>query len=507
MPTTPPSFSHSALQWLFDHSRETVRFTSALECLGWDQRTMLAPAGHPWRGEQLAALTSLIHGRLQDPARGDRLAELADVKSLSKAESAMVHHWQREHDRAVKIPESLARSLTITATAAETAWETARPDNDWAAVVPHLQELLALKKEEAACLAKDGQPFYDALLDEFEPGETSAALAPLFDELEAGIAPILDAIKGSPRYTDAPKIDGAFPVSAQERLNREVCQALGFSFQAGRLDTSAHPFSCAPGPHDHRITTRYNTSNFLESLYGVLHETGHSLYEIGLPEAYWGTPMGQAISLGIHESQSRLWENLVGRSAGFCRWLEPHITEHLGVELPANHIWQAANRVSPSLIRVEADEVTYCLHVILRFRLETGLMAGDLALSDLPAAWDDGLEALLGVRPDSIANGCMQDMHWFAGAIGYFPTYALGTMYASQFFDAASEALGGLDVMEERFSAGDFQPLLGWLREQIHGQGMQAMPHDLVRQATGAAPSPKSLLQHLNRRYSAVYGL
>ncbi len=504
--STAPS---DAYQWLFDHSRETARFSSALECLAWDQRTMLAPAGHPWRGEQLAALVGLIHTRLKDPGRGERLSLLAEGAGISEAQQAAVYHWQREHNRASKIPDELARALTIAASTAETAWEAARPKNDWAAVVPHLTELLKLKKEEASCLAAEGQSLYDVLLDEFEPGETAAALTPLFDELAAGIRPALDAILGSPNYDPTPPLEGDYPIPGQEAMNRAVCEALGFSFQAGRLDISAHPFSCAPGPKDHRITTRYKTTTFLEALTGTLHETGHSLYEIGLPDEHWGTPLGQAISLGVHESQSRLWENLVGRSLGFCHWLTPLAQQHVAglYSLTPEALWRALNHVTPSLIRVEADEVTYCLHVILRFRLETALMDGSLDLADLPAAWDDGLESLLGIRPDSIANGCMQDMHWFAGAFGYFPTYALGTMYAAQLFAAAAETLGGEPAMEEAFTRGEFAPLLGWLREHVHGHGMRHMPHQLVEQATGSMPSPAPFLDHLKRRYGAVYGV
>ena len=504
-----PVDSASALQWLSDHSRETARFYSALELLAWDQRTMLAPAGHDWRGEQVAALMGLVQCRQQDPARGERLDLLEAADNLSAEEAAAVFHWRREYDRAVKVPPELTRAKVIATTKAEMVWQQARPANAWQVLEPLLEEVVRLKKEEAACLAAPDQLPYDVLLDEFEPGETAARLEPLFDELAAGLRPILDAILGSSRRLCERPLAGAYPVPAQQQLNRSVCEALGFSFESGRLDVSAHPFSCAPGPRDHRITTRHCESNFLESLYGVLHEAGHSLYMIGLPEAHWGTPLGSYISLGVHESQSRLWENMVGRSLGFCRWLAPLAKETLpGLNgLTPDKLWRSVNVVAPSLIRTEADEVTYCLHVILRFRLETALMDGRLEVRDLPEAWDAGMEELLGIRPDCPANGVMQDMHWPAGAIGYFPTYALGTIYAAQFYAAAMADLGGERAMDARMAAGEFSPLLSWLQERVHRHGMRHMPRDLVRQATGQEPSPRFLLEHLTRRHHDVHGI
>ncbi|GAB7079771.1 carboxypeptidase M32 [Megalodesulfovibrio paquesii] len=504
-----PADTASSLQWLFEHSRETARFSTALELLAWDQRTMLAPAGHDWRAEQLAALVALIQARHQDPARGERLAALEATDGLPPEYAAAVFHWRREFDRAVNVPEALSRALIIATTKAEMTWQDARPTSNWAALAPLLEEVIRLKKEQAACLAGPGQTAYDVLLDEFEPGETAARLAPFFDELAAGLRPILDAILGSPRRAEPGSLNGHYPVPAQHELNRLVCEAVGFSFDAGRLDISAHPFSCAPGPRDHRITTRHCETNFLESLYGVLHEAGHSLYMIGLPEAFWGTPMGSYISLGVHESQSRLWENMVGRSLGFCRWLAPQARSFLPnlEHLSPDKLWRAVNAVSPSLIRTEADEVTYCLHVILRFRLETALMDGRLEVRDLPEAWDAGMEELLGIRPDSHKNGVMQDMHWPAGAIGYFPTYALGTMYAAQLYAAASDELGGEHAMDARMAAGEFSPLRNWLQDRVHRHGMLYMPRELVRQATGSEPSPQYLLEHLRRRHQDLHGI
>ncbi|AGW13440.1 carboxypeptidase M32 [Megalodesulfovibrio gigas] len=504
-----PADSASALQWLYEHSRETARFYSALELLAWDQRTMLAPAGHDWRGEQVAALMGLVQSRLQDPARGERLTQLETAADLSPEDEAAVFHWRREYHRAVRVPLDLVRAKVIATSKAEMVWQEARPANAWPVLQPLLEEVVRLKKEEAACLADSGQPLYDVLLDEFEPGETTARLEPLFDALAAGLRPILDAILGSPRRMSERPLQGAYPVPAQQQLNRNLCEALGFSFESGRLDVSAHPFSCAPGPRDHRITTRHCESNFLESLYGVLHEAGHSLYMIGLPEAHWGTPLGSYISLGVHESQSRLWENMVGRSLGFCRWLTPLAKDSLPClsGLTPDKLWRSVNMVSPSLIRTEADEVTYCLHVILRFRLETALMDGRLEVKDLPEAWDAGMEALLGIRPDCPANGVMQDMHWPAGAIGYFPTYALGTMYAAQLYAAATADLGGEHAMDARMAAGEFSPLLTWLRERVHCHGMRYMPQELIRQATGQEPSPRFLLEHLARRHQDVHGI
>jgi carboxypeptidase Taq len=494
-------------QWLVQHSQETAYYNSMGQVLGWDQRTHIPPNGHAHRHNQFAMLAKWIHARATDPQVGENLVRVEGSELVSDPNTVAavnVREWRRDYDRATKISQELAVALAKATAAGETAWEQTRPVNDWETFKPHLTRIVALKREEAQALGYTQEP-YDAHLDNFEPGETAAELAPLLAQLREALIRILDAIQGSSRRPQAEVVNRHFPVDAQERLARLAAEAIGYDFAGGRLDPTAHPFSVDIGPGDVRITTRYDEYSFSQAFFGTLHETGHALYDQGLPADHWGTPRGDTVSLGIHESQSRLWENLVGRSLGFWRHFYPRTQAAFpvlqGVALEVFHF--AINEVKPSLIRTEADEVTYNLHILLRFELERALMNGDLQVDELPGAWNDKMQAYLGLTPPDFSQGVMQDIHWSAGLFGYFPTYTLGNMYASQFFARTEAELGPL---EDKFAAGDFAPLLAWLRDRIHCQGHRLWARPLVREVTGEDLNPGYLVRYLQRKFGALYG-
>jgi len=497
-----------AYQWLATHSRETALLGSTKRLLGWDQRTHIPPKGHAHRANQLALLARLIHERETDPRVGEHLARVegsALTADPESTEAVNLREWRRFYDRATRIPPDLAVALTRAAAEGQTAWEEARPQNDWPGFQPFLARLVDLAKEKAEALGYTGEP-YDALLDGYEVGETAAGLEGMFRNLRESLVGLLDSIRGSSRSPEAAVLHRHFPQPLQEQFSREVVAKVGYDFAAGRLDVTAHPFSMGVGPGDARITTRYDENFFNTAFFGTLHEVGHALYNQGLPPEHWGSPRGQSVSLGIHESQSRMWENLVGRSLGFWQTFYPRAQELFpalsDVNLETFHF--AINRVAPSLIRTEADEVTYNLHIIFRFELERPLILGDLEVQDLPEAWNLRIKEYLGLTPPDDRMGVMQDVHWSSGSFGYFPTYTLGNLYAAQFFAKAEAELGNL---KEGFAQGDFAPLLGWLREKIHRQGGRYRPRDLVRVVTGEELDARFLVGYLQEKFGELYGL
>jgi carboxypeptidase Taq len=495
-----------AYQWLAEHNREIAYMKSMGHLLGWDQRTHIPSKGHPHRHNQFAMLAKWIHVRSTDPRVGEALAR-AETSGLvadpGAAAAVNLREWRRDYDRATKIPQDLAVALAKAAAEGETAWERTRPSSDWQTFKPFLVTVVALKREEAQALGYAAEP-YDAHLDYFEPGETAAGLAPLLGELRVSLLRVLEAVQGSEPRPHGEVVRRHFPVDGQERLARLAAQSIGYDFAGGRLDQTAHPFSADIGPGDVRITTRFDEHSFNQAFFSVLHETGHALYDQGLPADHWGAPLGDPVSLGIHESQSRLWENLVGRSLGFWRFFYKKAQEVFPVlqDVPLNTFHFAINEVKPSLIRTEADEVTYNLHILLRFELERALMNGDLAVADLPGAFNDKMRAYLGLTPPGHGQGVMQDIHWSAGLFGYFPTYTLGNLYAAQFYARAAAELGPL---EEGFARGDFAPLLAWLREKIHRQGHRLWARPLVREVTGEELTPRHLVHYLERKFGALY--
>ena len=497
-----------AYQWLRNHSIERGYLESTAELAAWDQRTYMPPKGHAHRAEQMAVLARLLHEKATDPRIGERLAELEGTeltREPSSPEAVNCREWQMSFDRTTRIPQPLEEELARVTASSETAWAQAKARNDWNALRPHLQRVFALLREKADAIGYENEP-YDALLEEYESGETTASLTGIFEHLRQALVPLLGRITRAKNSRDPDILRGRFPVEKQERLVRTVAQAIGYDFERGRLDTSPHPFTIGIGPGDTRITTRYSEERFAPALFGTIHEAGHAIYEQGLMAEHWGTPMGTAASLGVHESQSRLWENMVGRSEGFWSHFLPlakkELTSLATIE-PAAFI-RAVNNVQPSLIRVEADEITYNLHILVRFELELELMRDNLPVDELPAAWNEKMNTYLGVRPADGKDGVMQDVHWPAGLVGYFPTYTLGNIYAAQLMEAASACLGDI---EAQIARGEFAPLRQWLGDNVHKVGKTYFPRELIRQVTGEYPNPTHLIHYFERKYSRLFDL
>jgi carboxypeptidase Taq len=386
------------------------------------------------------------------------------------------------------------------------AWATSRKANDFAAFRPVLEQILTLKHEEAAAIGYEESP-YDALLDDYEPGEKTANVARVLAELRDQLVPLVHQIAASPRRPQRELMKRRYPVNCQKEFAQRTATAIGFDFQAGRIDLSQHPFCAEPGPFDVRLTTRYDEHFFPSGLFSVLHEAGHGIYEQGLDKDLYGLPTGQSASLGVHESQSRLWENHVGRSRAFWEHFYPQAQDVFGeslADVSLDDFHFAINDVRPSLIRTEADEVTYDLHVMIRFELEQALIGGDLAVADLPGAWNEKYREYLGIEPPQDADGVLQDVHWGACLFGYFPTYTLGNLYASQFMAKAEEDLGDLDAMYRR---GEFSPLRDWFRTHVHRQGRRYSATELVERVTGKPLSPDALMNHLRTKFGPLYDL
>ncbi|REK15514.1 MAG: carboxypeptidase M32 [Planctomycetota bacterium] len=491
------------------HARETALLAAAESALEWDERTMMPTAAAEYRAEQLTLLAGMIHKRQTAPELGEWLAELAEgplAADLHSPEGTTILQMKHDYERDVKLPQSLVEELTRTASLGQHIWEAARPKNDFAALRPVLEKLLDLKRAEAEAVGYPETP-YDALLEDYEPGELTSNVQRVLAELREALVPLVAEIAESGREPDVSILARTYPLGAQEALSKRAAAAIGYEFHRGRLDVTAHPFCTELGPHDCRITTHYDEHFLSSSLFSTLHEAGHALYDQGLPAEWYGLPPGEAASLGIHESQSRMWENMVGRSLAFWRHFFPTaqsaFPDALGdVSLESFHF--AINDVRPSLIRIEADEATYNLHILLRFELEQAMLAGDLPVADLPGAWNDKYEKYLSVRPPTDSDGVMQDIHWSEGAIGYFPTYALGNLYAAQFFEQANHDLGPLDEM---FARGEFQPLREWLRTHIHAHGRCYSAAELVQKITGKPLSHDPLIAHLRAKLAPLYGL
>jgi carboxypeptidase Taq len=394
--------------------------------------------------------------------------------------------------------EDIARTTSLS----RDAWAQARRDSNFPAFAPWLEKILALSREQAECYGY-ATCRYDALLDGYEPGARAADLAPVFADLQKQLTPLLPVLEKITGGIDPARLQGEYPVETQRLLNREIGAAIGFDFEAGRIDATVHPFCTEMGPRDCRLTTRYDVQDFTSSLSSTLHEAGHGLYTQGLDPAHFGTPMGTYVSLGIHESQSRLWENQVGRSRGFWTHWYPRVKQIFPSleSLPLDDFWLLLNRVKPSHIRVDADEATYNLHIILRFEIEQKLLEGDLAVNDLPAAWNQRFEQIFGIAVPDDARGCLQDTHWALGLIGYFPTYTLGNLNSAQLYAAALKQDVGIGAEIED---GRYTRLLGWMREKIHRHGRRYSPTELMERATGEPTRATYYLDYLKTKYGLL---
>lgn len=494
------------------HARQTAVLASVESLLGWDERCLLPAGAGEFRAEQMSLLAGMVHDRQTDPALGSWLNELS-ASSLARdsaSDSATtIRQLKRQFDKKTKLPKSLVEELTRTAVMGQQAWQTARKNNDFPSFAPLLERTLELKRRQAQAIGYTESP-YDALLDDFEPGELTSNVSRVLGGLRAELVPLVGAIRESAargRQSNVSILSRHYPIDVQERFGREVATKIGFDFGRGRLDVTAHPFCSSTGPHDCRITTRYDPRHFNGAFFGTLHEAGHGIYEQGLRSEQYGLPPGEAVSMGIHESQSRMWENLVGRGRSFWEHFYPSAQQAFPEALsnvPLDDFYFAINDVRPSLIRVEADEATYNLHILIRFELEQALLSGDLRVNDLPGAWRQKYQDYLGITPPNDANGVLQDIHWSAGLIGYFATYSLGNLYAAQFFARANAELGGLDT---QFARGEFQPLRDWLATKIHRQGQHYTAAQLVERVTGKPLSHEPLMAHLRAKLGPLYGL
>lgn len=485
---------------------EIVDLGSAMGLLSWDQETHMPPAGHQARSRVQSTLAGLRHEKICAPELLDAVERCAERAAPGSELAAEVREARRILRRRTRIPARLAREKAEAVTLGHTAWEEARREKDFRRFAPSLERLLALTREEADHVREAGASRYDALLEEYEPGAREAPLAALLDELAAALTPLVHAAADSGTVIDEAVARGEYPAAGQLAFARLVAERFGFDFRRGRIDRAPHPFCSGVAPTDVRLTWRFDETDFRPGVFGVWHETGHGLYEQGLPEAWGRTAIGDAVSLGIHESQSRLWENLVGRSAAFWEWALPVLREHFPAAraVTAERLLPLLHSVRPSLIRVEADQGTYDLHVCVRFTLERALVAGDLGVAELPGAWDDAYERVLGLRPRDPVEGVLQDIHWSMGAFGYFPTYTLGNLVAAQLLGAARRTLGDLDAA---FARGDFAPLLGWLREHVHRHGSFWSAGELVERATGAPLGTAAYLDQRRANLSDVYGV
>ncbi len=488
---------------LEDRFRRVALLGDAEGILHWDMSTMMPEGSANGRGEQLAVLKRAAHEILTAPETRDLLEEAGAAKAdLDDWQQANLAEMRRDAIHANAVPADLVEALSKAVSSCEMEWRRARAENDFPGILPSLTTVLSLIREVAAAKAGalDCSP-YDALLDEYEPGGRCADIDVLFADLGAFLPGFLERVRE--RQAGEPEVlipDGPFPVTAQRELGLKLMAGAGFDFDRGRLDISLHPF-CGGSTEDVRITSRYGEDDFTQGLMGVMHETGHALYEFGLPEERRYQPVGRARSMSIHESQSLLVEMQVCRSRAFLTYAAPVMAAAFAASGPA---WDADNlsrlytRVRPGFIRVDADEVTYPAHVILRYELERAMIGGDLALADLPGAWGEGMQRLLGIVPETDREGCLQDIHWFDGAWGYFPTYTLGAMSAAQIFASARACDGNIVPAIEK---GDFTPLMTWLRTHIHGQGSLLSVPDLMQSATGAPLSTEPFKHHLEERY------
>ena len=484
---------------IFDRVRQIALINSTGATLSWDQETYLPSGSADYRAEQLSYLAAHAHELSTSQAYLDSLAKAeSEDNGADTILSANLRELRRESDRSVKIPTDLVARESSAQSAGHHAWIAARKASDFSIFAPHLQNLLDFALEKADLWGFNDEP-YDALLEGYERGTSTAEIAGLFDTLRESLAPLSAQAVAKTSELSPELPPGPYPVASQETFNAIVAAEIGFDFQHGRIDTTTHPFCTTLGPKDIRLTTRYEDNDFTSSLFGVMHEAGHGMYEQGLPPEDFGLPSGSAVSLGIHESQSRLWENQVGRSPEFWEKFYPIAQQHFSQlkDFPVEKFLQYIHRAEFSPIRVEADEATYDLHIILRFQIERMLLNREITVAQVPETWRDLFQESFGFIPENDAQGCLQDIHWSMGGIGYFPTYTLGNINAAQLFHAATSD----PEIQKETAAANYTPLRKWLQKNIHAHGGVHNPTDLMTKATGSSPTTKHYLKHLSSRY------
>lgn len=494
-------------QNLVNKLEEISYLNGVMSTLGWDQEVVMPPGASEARAQQISALAGVIHERMTDTQLGECLSALQEEDYVfNVSQRCNIHEAQRDFDLETKIPKQLVMEMAALGSRAHISWVKAREENKFSDFAPVLKRFLELKKEWAHC-AFPNLNSYDANIDNFERGTTMAEITPVFDCMKAELIPLIQSVRESAYHPDVSFLQGTFPVAKQESLGRKISQDIGFDFDCGRMDVSVHPFCGGSHPTDVRITTRYKEDNFIESLYAVIHETGHGLYEQGRMLEGRDLPVSQSLTMGIHESQSLFWERMVAQSKFFCS----HYFETISASFPDNlrgqsdeSFYQAINICQPGFIRVEADELTYPLHVILRYEIEKGLFDGSMAVNDLPEIWNEMMMKYLGVQPPTDTLGVLQDSHWSGGAFGYFPSYTLGAIYACQFYRTM---MNDLPDTENNIEMGNFAPIRSWLNEKIHSQGRLYTPQQLVQRVTGEALNPNYFIEYLKNKYRAVYRL
>jgi carboxypeptidase Taq len=504
------------LELLTTQLREIQRINSAASVLSWDQETHMPAGGGVARAEQIATLQGIAHQKLVSPETERLLGQAVDLTTGEplnhdgelwdeSAQSLLREVW-RDYSRARKLPSEFVVKLSRECSLAQQVWAEAKEHNAFSEFLPNLKTVLELKREEAGFLGYQDSP-YNALLDLYEPGSTVAGLRPLFDRLKSRLVPLLCRIQDSSVTIDDSLLFQSYDTARQLEFGRLVLIAMGYDFERGRLDLSAHPFTTSFHPTDVRVTTRVYEHDLASCLFSCIHEGGHGLYDQGLDPDHYGSPLGEAVSLGIHESQSRLWENCVGRSRAFWRFFYPILQQTFPHQLRAvdmERFYAAINRVKPSFIRVEADELTYNLHIMLRFEIEQDLIEGRTSPEELPEIWKAKMKAYLGITPTSDAEGVLQDVHWSFGAFGYFPTYTLGNLYAVQFYEQARIEIPHL---EDEIAAGQLMVLRRWLGQKIHRWGRLFTPDRLCQRVTGTSLSPEPFLRYVERKYGELYRL
>lgn len=490
---------------LVEKLEEISYLNGVLNTIQWDQEVMMPAGATEARAKQVAALAGVIHERMTDNALGDCLEELnGQLQNFNAFDQRNILEARRNFDLMVKIPNSLVQAIAKLSSSGHAIWVQARKENRFSDFAPIIKEFIKLKKEWAASAFPEMHP-YDANIDQYERGTTMKEIAVIFDALKTALIPLIHDLRHHSSQPDTSLLQGYFPVEKQTALARRISETMGFDFNKGRMDVSVHPFCGGSHPTDVRITTRYNNSDFVESLYAVIHETGHALYEQGRMLKGRDLPVSEPMTMGIHESQSLFWERMIAQSRPFCKHYFETIRETFSGNLEratVDTFYQAINACNPGFIRVEADELTYPLHIILRFEIEKSLFEGSINVDELPDVWNEKMTEYLGIKPPTDQLGVLQDSHWSSGAFGYFPSYTLGAIYACQFYKTM---LKELPDTEKYIEAGHFTPIKGWLNEKIHSQGRLYTPQELVVQVTGEALNPDILIDYLKKKYSDIY--
>ncbi|MGL1936415.1 MAG: carboxypeptidase M32 [Fibrobacterales bacterium] len=492
---------------LLTYTKEVGSVAAAMNVLGWDMETYMPKESGEARAETLGVLSKVLHEKMVAQQYGDLIEAAAAEKGLSASQCAQIAEIKRDREKMVKLPEALVVEKSKVTSMAQQEWSKARNQGSPSDFLPWLDKVVAIAQQEAECLKTEGMTPYDALLDEYERGANATTIDALFGTLKNELVPLIAAIADAGQPTENLLEGRSFDIGMQKKVNNTLLDLIGFNMGCGRIDESEHPFTTNFHPTDVRLTTRYDTHNLIDSVFSTLHEGGHGLYEQGLPIETAGTPLSEAVSLGVHESQSRFWENCIGRSEIFWNKNYSMLQQSFGdtlKDIDSRQFYTLVNRVAPSFIRVDADEITYNMHIILRYEVEKALFNGEITSREIEGVWNSKMKEYLGIVPQSPLEGFMQDVHWSAGLFGYFPTYALGNMNAAQIFEAIKREVPDFTT---QMNAGSYGFLNEWLQKSIWKWGRELSPSELITQATGEALNPQYFTDYLKEKYGAIYGI